>query len=252
MEWSAHTSRGMVRSENEDSWTVQSFPDGLWLAMVADGMGGVNGGEVASSLAVKYCTEYVVMNRGQEDLDELLRNAIAYGNAKIFEASSTDSGVPGMGTTLTAVLHRDGENRLFVGHVGDSRAYVISRGTIRQVTDDQSISGELVRNGAITEEDAMKHPGRNVLTAALGTQRSVSVSLYPVDICEGDIVVLCTDGLTSLVNSKEVLSMLSGSPKDRVASDLVTAANSRGGYDNVTVVILWPEVTASFGAGKRW
>jgi serine/threonine protein phosphatase PrpC len=252
LQWTAHTSRGMVRSENEDSWTVQSFPDGLWLAMVADGMGGVNGGEVASSLAVKYCTEYVVNNRDEETPDELLRNAIAYGNSKVYEASSTSAGVQGMGTTLTAVLHRDGESRVYVGHVGDSRAYVISNGSIRQVTDDQSISGELVRNGTITEEDAMKHPGRNVLTAALGTQQSISVSLYPVDIVEGDVIVLCTDGLTSLVNSKEVLSMLHGSPKDQVASDLVTAANMRGGYDNVTVVILWPEVTASFGAGKRW
>lgn len=252
MEWSANTSRGMVRPENEDSWTVQEFPDGLCLAIVADGMGGVDGGEVASSLAVKYCTEYVVNHRGHESPEDLLRNAISYGNSKVYEAASQSTGVQGMGTTLTGALVLPGGGKLCVGHVGDSRAYVVSRGHIRQVTDDQSITGELIRNGSITEEDAMKHPGRNVLTAALGTQQSVTPSIYPLDVLQDDALVLCTDGLTSLLNSKEVLAMLQGSPRDRVAKDLIDAANSRGGYDNVTVVILWPEVTASFGAEKRW
>ena len=252
MEWSANTSRGMVRPGNEDSWTVRTLPDGSWIAIVADGMGGVEGGEVASSLAVKYCTDYVLDHLGEKDPEDLLRNAVDFGNSKVFEAASSAHGVQGMGTTLTGALVPKGENKVYIGHVGDSRAYVVSRGRIRQVTDDQSITGELMRNGSITEEDAMKHPGRNVLTAALGTQESVSVSIYPLDVRKDDAVVLCTDGLTSLLNSKEVLTILQESPRDKVCSDLIDAANSRGGYDNVTVVILWPEVTASFGAEKRW
>jgi len=225
----------------------------MLLAIVADGMGGVNGGEVASSLAVKYCTEYVVQNKDREQRpEELLRGAVRYANRKVYEASGTPAGASGMGTTLTCALARQGEPVLYVGHVGDSRAYVTSDTGIRLITEDQSITGELIRNGSITEEDAMRHPGRNVLTAALGTQSSVEVSIYRVDLSARDVVLLCTDGLTSLLSSKEVHSLILESPKDSVAQALVQEANDRGGYDNVTVIMLWPEVTASFGAEAGW
>ncbi len=252
MEWSAKTSRGMVRPENEDCWTVQSFPDGWWLGMVADGMGGYDGGEIASSLAVKHCTEYVVQHQGKEPPEELLKNALRYGNERVFAAAAADEGCRGMGTTLTVALVKEEGGLLFIGHVGDSRAYVVSPAGIRQVTEDHSITGELLRTGAITEEDAMKHPARNVLTAALGTQHSVAVSSYRADLSPGDAVILCTDGLTSLVSSKEMDKMLRERPREEVAKDLVNVANTRGGYDNVTVVVLWPRITESHGAEKRW
>jgi len=242
----------MVRPENEDSWTVHEFSDGTTLAIVADGMGGAEGGEIASSLAVKYCIEYAVANLTLESSEDLLRGAISHANAKVFEAASSSVGAQGMGTTLTAALFAQGEGMVYVGHVGDSRAYAISRQGIHLVTEDQSITGELIRNGSITEEDAMKHPARNILTAALGTQESVVVSIYTVDLGTGDVMVLCTDGLTSLLSSREVLAILQRSPKDKAAVDLIDAANERGGYDNVTAVILWPEVTAKVGAEKRW
>ncbi|MEX0974974.1 MAG: Stp1/IreP family PP2C-type Ser/Thr phosphatase [Bacillota bacterium] len=252
MEWSAKTSRGMVRPGNEDSWTVQSLPDGWWLAIVADGMGGNDGGEIASSLAVKYCTEYVVQNRGKESPEELLNNALGYGNRKVFEAAAGEEGFQGMGTTLTGTLVSEEEGLLYVGHVGDSRAYVASSSGIKQITDDHSITGELLRNGTITEEDAMRHPSKNILTAALGTQHSLRAAGYRVDLGKGDVVVLCTDGLTGLVSSKEIEKLLRERSRDEVAKDLVDVANDRGGYDNVTVVLLWPEVTVAQGAKKRW
>jgi protein phosphatase len=220
--------------------------------MVADGIGGNDGGELASSLAVKYCTDYVVLHQGREAPRELLVNALEYGNHMVFETASGHRGVPGMGTTLTGALVSEGTARLYVGHVGDSRAYVVSSNRIRQVTEDHSVTGELMRNGAITEEDAMRHPARNVLTAALGTQQSLSVSSYEEDLGAGDVVVLCTDGLTSLVSSKEMVLLLKEKPREEVARELISAANSRGGYDNVTVVLLWPDASVARGTEKRW
>lgn len=252
MQWSAKTSRGMVRADNEDSWTVQAFPGHWWLAMVADGIGGNEGGEMASSLAVKYCTDYVLDHQGKEVPGGLLASALKYGNHMVFETALGHKGVPGMGTTLTGALVGERDGQLYVGHVGDSRAYVLSSNGIKQVTEDHSVTGELMRNGAISEEDAMRHPARNVLTAALGTQQSLTVSSYQEDLKPGDVVVLCTDGLTSLVSSKEMVQLLKEKPREEVARDLVNAANSRGGYDNVTVVLLWPEIPVAYGFQKRW
>ncbi len=248
MRWSAQSSRGLVRPDNEDSWIVRSFQEAsAWLAMVADGIGGYDGGEVASAMAVRLCTDYVLTAPHEEDPETILRKALAHGNQMILKASLEKEGYPGMGTTLTGALVREKEGRLYVGHVGDSRAYIVSGTKIRQITDDHSITGELVRKGTISEEDAMSHPGRNVLTMALGTQDFVTVSTYSERLCPGDIVLLCTDGLTSLVNSREIVDLLDGRPREETAEALVDMANSRGGYDNITVVLLWPDVSFSPG-----
>lgn len=252
MQWSAKTSRGMVRPENEDSWSVRPLEDGWWIAMVADGVGGYEGGQVASSLAVKVCADYVAQRHGRESPEDLLAGAIQYCNRKILEAADGQHGAPGMGTTLTVALMGEQEGKLYVGHVGDSRAYVISSQEIKRITDDHSITGELIRNGTITEDDAMRHPGRNVITMALGLQEPVEVSLYREDLVPGDVVVLCTDGLTSLVSSKEIVKQVRESQRQEVSGGLVDAANARGGYDNVTVVLLWPDIPGSPRRDKRW
>lgn len=241
MQWSAKTSRGLVRPDNEDSWMVQALSDRVWLAMVADGLGGLEAGEVASSLAIKYCGEYVSEHYEKESPRELLMKAIRYGNRRVLQAA-VEKGVPAMGTTLTMAFIREDEGRLYVGHVGDSRGYILTRGGIRQITEDHSLAGELVRNGAITEEDAMRHPARNSLTAALGTDISVPVAIYEEDLSPGDVVVLCTDGLTGLVNSREIGEMAALLSREEVAQRFVDTANQRGGYDNVTVVMLWPDI----------
>ncbi len=213
-----------------------------YLAMVADGIGGCDGGEIASALAVNVCAEEILSQPDLDDPKSVLLRAMARCNREVLKASFEKEGHPGMGTTLTAALLDRARGKLYVGHVGDSRAYVVSGADIRQITEDHSVTGELIRNGTISEEDAMNHPNRNVLTRALGTQDTVSVSVYVERLVPGDAVLLCTDGLTSLVGAKEVAEILNSSTQDDAAKTLVDTANSRGGYDNVTVVILWPDV----------
>jgi serine/threonine protein phosphatase PrpC len=240
LEWRAETSRGLVRPKNEDSWSVVGLPAG-WLAMVADGLGGHDGGEVASSLAVSSIQQYVTEHFSDDDPGQVLKQAILYGNGKIRESASGDGGVPGMGTTITCVMITCDMSKVFIGHVGDSRAYIVSDGQIRRITDDHSVSGELVRNGTISEEDAMRHPGRNVLTMALGTQETVDVAIYEEQLNPDDIVILCTDGRTCLVSPDEIYEMLLMCDRDQVARKLVDLANQRGGHDNITVIVLWPQ-----------
>jgi serine/threonine protein phosphatase PrpC len=244
LEWRAETSRGLIRPENEDSWLVTCLPrtgKQMWLAMVADGIGGRDGGEIASALAVKSISEYVSGSLFEDKPQDVLRKAVICANGKILESSARKSGVVGMGTTLTCAMIDQEESKVYFGHIGDSRAYIISSRQIRRVTDDHSVSGELVRNGTITEEDAMRHPGRNVLTAALGTQQEINVAIYEEHLLPNDIVVLCTDGLTSLVSSDEISDIACQYEKDEVPERLVDLANSRGGYDNITVILLWPK-----------
>jgi serine/threonine protein phosphatase PrpC len=241
LQWSARTSRGLVRPDNEDAWMVQAFSERVWLAMVADGIGGCDAGEVASSIAIKHCGEYILNNFQKYPPKELLVQAMRFGNRKVLQAA-VETGAAGMGTTLTAALVLEDESKIYIGHVGDSRAYLISNGEIRQVTEDHSLAGELVRNGAITEEAAMRHPARNALTAALGAEVSVPVAIYEEDLSPGDVVILCTDGLTGLVSSKEIRDMTSVLGRKEIAQRFVDTANERGGYDNVTVVLMWPDV----------
>lgn len=241
MEWSARSSVGLVRSDNEDRWAVQSFPDQkACLAMVADGIGGYEGGELASTLAVKWATRYIEAALEQSP-EKALEGAFHFANEKIAEAASKETGLSRMGTTLTVALMFENESCLYVGHVGDSRAYIVSGEGIRQITDDHSVVGELVRNGTISQEDAKKHPGKNLLTNALGTGKAVSVALYREDLKGGDLVLLCTDGLTDLVDPGEIQSVLRGETLPHASQRLVDLANSRGGHDNVTVVIVDPK-----------
>lgn len=254
MEWSAKTSVGLVRTGNEDAWDVRKIPsdDGeLWFALVADGLGGHEGGEIASELAIKYCSKYLLDNISKQKPTEVLKSAIFLGNTRVFEAGSTKEGCMGMGTTITLALMDESKKSLYIGHVGDSRAYVISGGKIAQITEDHSVTGELIRNGSISEQEAMVHPGRNVLTMALGTQNSINVSLYEKTLLPGDIVILCTDGLTSLVDSQEILDTVTNTARADSAQVLVDLANSRGGHDNTTVIVLWPSVSFGGTAERR-
>lgn len=242
----------MVRPDNEDSWSLRPLGDGWWLGMVADGVGGNEGGELASSLAVKVCADYVAHLHGKEPPEDLLPAALQHGNRKVLEAAASREGAPGMGTTLTMALVNEREGKLYVGHVGDSRAYIVSSHDIRRITDDHSITGELIKNGTITEDEAMRHPGRNVITMALGAQEPVVASIYRENLKSGDVVVLCTDGLTSLVSAKEIVKQVEEHQREELAADLVKAANSRGGYDNVTVVVMWPDIPGPSHGEKRW
>ena len=223
------TDVGRVRDGNEDDFIDQS--NRLGLVAVADGMGGHRAGEVASATALEALRAAVAS--GQP-----LRDAIEGANDAVLEKSVSDHELAGMGTTLTAgMLGSDGY--LVVGHVGDSRAYLVRDGELTQITDDHSLVEEMVRGGELTREQAEVHPRRSIITRALGIDPEVEVDEYPIELRPGDRILFCSDGLTTMVRPDEIESILNREqdPK-RAAQLLVDAANAAGGEDNITAVIV--------------
>ena len=220
------TDIGKVRGANEDSYLVEPP-----LFAVADGMGGHRGGDVASKLALE--TVEQLFHRRTGTLSEQVRRA----NQAVFERSKVDRRVTGMGTTLTAALVQGDALRL--AHVGDSRAYLLRAGSLRQLTTDHTLVARMVKAGEISEAEAEVHPHRNVLTRALGTEPEVRVDEDEIPLLEGDRVLLCSDGLTGMVTEEQIQAILEMDvPAQEAADRLVTAANRAGGIDNITVVVL--------------
>ncbi|MDD4238912.1 MAG: Stp1/IreP family PP2C-type Ser/Thr phosphatase [Desulfotomaculaceae bacterium] len=235
MRWAQITDIGLVRSLNEDSLCVS--PE-IGLFAVADGMGGHLAGEVASVTALQML-EQVLAKRLQkrEGPEQALIAAVQEANRKIFELASRNQQWAGMGTTITACLKR--EKVIYIAQVGDSRAYLLRENLIVQLTEDHSLVRELVRNGGLTEEQALHHPQRNVLTRALGTAPSLNVDIYHHEISPGDLLLLCTDGLTGYLRPDEIMLTIRTSPDlDRAARSLVDKALGSGGKDNITVILL--------------
>ena len=222
------TDVGRQRSANEDA-LVLSPP----FFAVADGMGGARAGEVASSLAAGVFSDEV----DSSELPETqLTKIVQEANRRIFELASTDESHRGMGTTLTAAKVHEGE--VSVGHVGDSRAYLLRDGALEQLTRDHSLVAELERTGQITAEAAEHHPQRSIITRALGPEPRVDVDTYTVTGRDGDLFLICSDGLTSMVTDDELAAILrSPGSLDDTAEALVRAANQSGGKDNITVVL---------------
>jgi serine/threonine protein phosphatase PrpC len=218
---------GQVREGNEDSY-LASPP----LFVVADGMGGAQAGEVASSAVI----EAFEAAREQDTLPESLLDTIQNANARIYEMASGDRSLAGMGTTTTAVMVVDGE--IAIAHVGDSRAYRMRDGKLEQLTDDHSLVGGLVRLGKLTPAEAETHPQRSVILRAVGVEANVEVDLFRVAIEDGDVYLLCSDGLSSMVRDEVIEETLRTDHKlDEVAEMLVDLANASGGRDNVTVAL---------------
>ena len=223
------TDPGRVRRRNEDAFVVDPP-----LFAVADGMGGAQAGEVASRLAAAAFREY----READELapEERVRAIIKEANRRIYDRARTDSEVSGMGTTVTAALLGDGG--VVIGHVGDSRAYRIRDGRLEQLTEDHSLVADLMRSGRLTPEEAEGHPQRSVITRALGTDRDVDVDTLVIEAEAGDLFLLCSDGLSTMVSDADLLRTVErAGTLDEAARDLVRAANPGGGVDNVTVVL---------------
>jgi serine/threonine protein phosphatase PrpC len=221
----ARTDVGRVREGNEDAYMTRDP-----LFAVADGMGGHQGGEVASKLALETLEKAA---DGGPDLAEVVRAA----NRAVFATASKDPGLAGMGTTLTAILVED--DRLHLAHVGDSRMYLLRDGNLGRVTKDHTVVERLVDEGRLTPEDAERHPQRSILTRALGVEEDVQVDEADVDVRPGDRVLLCSDGLTGMVDEDDILRILGQHADPQAASDaLVAAANQAGGQDNITAVVL--------------
>ncbi|MHB0885231.1 MAG: Stp1/IreP family PP2C-type Ser/Thr phosphatase [Bacillota bacterium] len=242
----ARTDIGLVRQANQDSYHVGPVGNrGYFLLAVADGMGGYAGGEVASRLAIESIGQ-AIAGPGPWDADpvdpssirEALVRAFEQANERVFQAAEHLPEYRGMGTTLTAILIPPGPGRpVVLCHVGDSRAYRLSDGRARQLTDDHSFVGELLKNGDLTEAEAMTHPHRNILTKALGTDDHLPVDSGTIEAVGGDTFVICSDGLSSLVAQDEVAAAINASDDLQAALDqLVELAKKRGGPDNITVV----------------
>lgn len=223
------TDPGQVRGQNQDTFIIRDD-----LVLIADGMGGYAGGEVAAEIAAD-----VVANRFSTDATARgLAEAFHDANRRIFERGA-EPGLEGMGTTLVAaaVVAGAGTERLLVANVGDSRGYLLRDGSLRQLTEDHSVAAELVRMGRIEEEEGVEHPGRHVLTRALGVEQEVAPDVVELEPQRGDRLLLCSDGLSNELDQGELLSLLSvGEPSD-AARALVAAANAHGGLDNITAVV---------------
>jgi serine/threonine protein phosphatase PrpC len=230
--------RGLVRPTNEDSFFLR---EGLYA--VCDGMGGARGGEVASQMA---CLGLLGLNPESAELRDL-RDAIDSANRAIVHRGTGEDHLMGMGTTMTAVLVKEG--RLTLAHVGDSRAYLLREGDLDQISEDHSWVGEMVRRGDLTPAQAAIHPHRNVITRVLGTEGEIQPDVLEIPVKPGDRILLCSDGLTGMVADTDILELLAGGEgAQETAESLVKAALAAGGEDNVTVVII--DVTDDEPEGK--
>jgi len=226
----AKTDTGRRRLRNEDDFICDPP-----LFAVADGMGGARAGEIAAGLAAAALEEAGAETRGAEGVVALITEA----NRRIWERSLADPETAGMGTTVTAALVDASSGTVAIGHVGDSRAYLLRGGAIGQLTTDHSLVAELVQSGILTPEEAERHPQRSAITRALGTEPTVEVDAFTVEAEPGDVFLLCSDGLSTMVANEEMASAIEAVEHDlqRAADALVAAANARGGEDNVTVVL---------------
>jgi PPM family protein phosphatase len=239
----ARTDTGRARSANEDSYWVHSP-----LFVLADGMGGAQAGEVASRTAVEVFAQQGGLPDGPGTYEERLAALVAQANVQVYAQAQSDEQFAGMGTTLTVAYV--GEDDLAIAHVGDSRFYVLRNGELQQLTDDHSLVGELVRRGQISAEEAEDHPQRSIITRALGIEGEVVVDHFSWPVRDGDVFLLCSDGLTGMVPDDKVAQIIGAADTlTSAAQQLVAAANEAGGRDNITVILFRvEEVTPGAGA----
>ena len=231
---------GKAREMNQDAYYASQPSDTVGLYIVADGMGGYNGGEVASTIAVTAAKNYIESNFAEtehtkEKLQELVKNAIEYANMLVYEKSKEIPELVGMGTTIEVALVHN--NRVYVGHIGDSRIYRIRKNFIRKLTTDHSYVEKLVKDGKISREEASHHPKKNMLTKALGCTSFVEPDVSVKGFLKDDILVLTSDGLTNMVTDKEIYDEITNNI-DIATDKLIDKANEAGGLDNITVIIV--------------
>jgi protein phosphatase len=224
----AKTDTGRQRRDNEDCAFARAP-----VFVVADGMGGAQAGEVASRMAVETFAQGLPdAGTAEERLSQRAREA----NRRIYELATAHHERAGMGTTLTAAFLTDSE--LAIAHVGDSRAYLLRDGSLERLTQDHSLVDELVRRGKLTEEQAAEHPQRSIITRALGPEPTVEIDTWTYPVRAGDVLLLCSDGLTSMVPEERLEQILASAPDLKAAAQaLIDEANAAGGRDNITVVL---------------
>ncbi len=231
---------GKLREINEDSFYISNSLDKVQLYMLADGMGGYNGGEIASKLAIESAKKYITNNFEQIEKDrdsiiQLLGSSIEYANMIVYEKSKENKELEGMGTTLELCLIYN--NKVYIGHIGDSRIYRIRKSFIRKLTQDHSYVQKLVKDGEITQEEAEHHPKKNMLMKALGCNAFVEPDVMVKGFLKDDVIVMCSDGLSNLVDQEQIYQKTKGN-LEQATKELVQIANDKGGYDNITVVVI--------------
>lgn len=236
----AKSDKGKVREINEDYFYISNSLDEVQLYILADGMGGYNGGEIASKLAVETAKNYIENNfketeKDKDSIIQLLGSSMEYANMVVYEKAKENPELQGMGTTLEICLIYN--NKVYIGHVGDSRIYRIRKQFIRKLTQDHSYVQKLIKEGTITNEQAAHHPQKNMLMKALGCNAFVEPDVMVKGFLKDDILIICSDGLTNLVDQETIYEMASKNI-EQATKDLVNLANDRGGYDNITVVVI--------------
>ncbi len=236
----ARTDKGNVRENNEDYFYISNSLDEVQLYILADGMGGYNGGEIASKLAVQTAKNYIENNfkdieKDKDSIIQLLASSMEYANMVVYEKSKEAPELQGMGTTLEICLIYN--NKAYIGHIGDSRVYRVRKQFIRKLTQDHSYVQKLVKEGTITKEQAEHHPQKNMLMKALGCNAFVEPDVMVKGFLKDDIIIMCSDGLSNMVDQETIYEMASKNI-EQATKDLVQLAKDRGGYDNITVVII--------------
>lgn len=231
---------GKAREMNQDSYYVSQPSEHVGLYIVADGMGGYNGGEIASRLAITSAKNYIETNfskieHNKEEIKNLIKSAIEYANMVVYEKSKETEELEGMGTTIEVVLAYN--DRVYIGHIGDSRIYRIRKNFIRKLTVDDSYVQKLVKDGTITKEEAIHHPKKNMLTKALGCTSFVEPEVTVKGFLKDDIIVITSDGLTNMVSDEEIFNIVT-TDITKASEELIKRANDAGGLDNITVVII--------------
>lgn len=235
------TDPGCVRAQNQDAYQIEQLDRNTLLCIVCDGMGGAKSGNVASSLATDVFQQEVRRcwnsSMTREDIEQMLRSAAKLANFTVFDQAQELEEFSGMGTTLVATLIR--EKEAVIVNVGDSRAYGVGRKGIRRLTTDHSLVQMMVQRGDLTPEQARTYPGKNFITRAIGTEPVVECDVFHVDVERGDCLLLCSDGLTNMMDDQEILfEVVHGVNKDQCCQRLLEIAKNRGAPDNVTCVMV--------------
>lgn len=241
MQYWGLTDPGCVRTQNQDAYQMEQLDKNTLLCVVCDGMGGAKSGNVASSLAVDVFVQEVrrtwVPGMDREMVEQMLRGAVKLANFTVYDQAQTIEEFSGMGTTLVAMMLQ-GKEAVFV-NVGDSRAYGFGRNGLRRITTDHSLVQMMVARGDLTPEQARVYPGKNYITRAIGTEAVVECDVFHVDLERGDCLLLCTDGLSNMLDDQEILfEVVHGVNKQQCCQRLLDIAKNRGAPDNVTSVMV--------------
>ena len=234
------TDAGRLRDSNQDAFICARLSESALLCVVCDGMGGVNGGNIASSIAIKVISDRIIDmywdGLASNSIRNLLETAISAANIEIYDSAMADEDLKGMGTTVVVTLIVD--RHMYIAHVGDSRAYLISSEGMVQITKDHSVVQAMVEKGQLTQKEARYHPRKHFITRALGAEDTVECDYCEQILNEGDRLLICTDGLTNMVEADDIYRIIQSVNVEQVPERLIHEANMVGGSDNITVVIL--------------